>query len=244
MASESEGKEKFQINCFHDIQAKLTLLSIPKTWYLLYPDENSLIYMLPRLTEHIIIVNTHLLVSFYLSVRAFHNGETLPIPICSISDIRQLESILCEISKSPRPIRSTESDSKTVNETLSLSRDNFQQLINKVHASNCDLQLTDSLDFSRLQFIKCHLENSIVPKERRRYNIITQVTALKAHLVSPACYKYLQQMAYLSLPHVTTLEKLYSSFGLKCEFFPFLKQATFSFSEAEKHIIMQMDEFM
>ena len=66
--------------------------------------------------------------------------------------------------------------------------------------------------------------------------------ALKAHLISPACYKYLQQMACLSLPHVNTLEKLYSSFGLECEFFPFLKQATNSFTEAEKHIVMQMDE--
>ena len=72
MASESEKKEKFMINCFQDIQAKLTLLSIPKTWSLWYPDENSLIYMLPLLTEHTIIVNTHLLVSFDLSVREHH----------------------------------------------------------------------------------------------------------------------------------------------------------------------------
>ena len=133
--------------------------------------------MLPLLTEHNIIVNTHILVSFDLSVRAYRNGEILPLPICSISDIRHLESILCEISKSPRPVLSTESVSKTV----------------------------------------------------------------KAHLISPACYKYLQQMACLSLPHVNTLEE-YSSFGLECEFFPFLKQTTNSFTEAEKHIVMQMDE--
>ena len=49
-------------------------------------------------------------------------------------------------------------------------------------------------------------------------------------------------MPCLSLPHVNTLEKLYSSFGLESEFLPFLKQAIHSFSEAEKHLIIQMDE--
>ena len=122
LASESEDKEKYQINCFQDIQAKLALLSIPKTWSLWYPDDHSLIYMLPLMTEHNIIVNTHLLVSFDLSVRAYRNGEILPLPICSSSDIRHLESILCEISKSPRPVLFTESVSKTVSETLSLAK--------------------------------------------------------------------------------------------------------------------------
>ena len=107
LASESEEKEKYQFYCFQDIQAKLPLLSIPKTWSLWYPDDHSLIYMLPLLTEHNIIVNTHILVSFELPVRAYRNGEILPLPICSISDIRHLESILCGISKSPRPVLST-----------------------------------------------------------------------------------------------------------------------------------------
>ena len=113
LASESEEKGKYQFYCFLDIQAKL----------------------------HNIIVNTHILVSFKLPVRAYRNGEILPLPICSISDIRHLESILCGISKSPRPVLSTESVSKTVNETLSLAKDNIQLLINKVLSSNGDLEL-------------------------------------------------------------------------------------------------------
>ena len=75
LASENEEKEKYQFYCFQDIQAKLPLLSIPKTWSLWYPDDHSLIYMLPLLTEHNIIVNTHILVSFDLPVRAYRNGE-------------------------------------------------------------------------------------------------------------------------------------------------------------------------
>ena len=49
-------------------------------------------------------------------------------------------------------------------------------------------------------------------------------------------------MSCISLPHFNTLEKLYSSFGLENEFFPFLRQATHSFSIEQKHVILQMDE--
>ena len=76
----------------------------------------------------------------------------------------------------------------------------------------------------------------------RSYNILTQILALKTHLISPAGYNYLQSMSSLSLPHFNTLEKLYSSFGLENEFFSFLKQATQFFSPEQKHVIIQMDE--
>ena len=68
----------------------------------------------------------------------------------------------------------------------------------------------------------------------RSYNILTQILALKAHLISHPCYKYLQSMSSLSLPHSNTLETLYSSFGLENDFLSFLKQATQSFSLEQK----------
>ena len=83
----------------------------------------------------------------------------------------------------------------------------IKQVINNLNISNADLELADSSEISRLQFIQCQLENSLVPKNRRRYNILTQVLALKTHLISPACYKYLQELPCLSLPNFNTLEK-------------------------------------
>ena len=101
----------------------------------------------------------------------------------------------------------------------------------------------DSLDIlARLQFITCQLENSILPKNRRRYSIITQVLALKSHLISPSCYKYLPSLDCLSLPHYHTLEKVYSSFGLYCEYTAYLNQSTVNISSQEKNVIVQMDE--
>ena len=38
-----------------------------------------------------------------------------------------------------------------------------------------------------LQFILCQLGNLCIQKNRRRYNTITQIIALKAHLISSTC---------------------------------------------------------
>ena len=75
-----------------------------------------------------------------------------------------------------------------------------------------------SSDLEKLQFIICQLENTIISKNRRRYNVITQIMAIKTHLISPAGYRYLQGLDCLSLPHVHTLDKLYYSFGLDNDF--------------------------
>ena len=45
---------------------------------------------------------------------------------------------------------------------------------------------------AKLQFILCQLDNTFTPKNRRRYNIVTQIMSIKTHLISPACYAYLQ----------------------------------------------------
>ena len=71
---------------------------------------------------------------------------------------------------------------------------------------------------------------------------MTQILSLKTHLISPAAYQYLQSMSCISLPHSNTLQKLYSSFGLEKEFFPFIKQVAQNLSLEQRHVIIQMDE--
>ena len=66
--------------------------------------------------------------------------------------------------------------------------------------------------------------------------------AIKTHLISPACYKYLQSLNCISLPHVYTLEKLYASCGLENDFCTYLRHATSCFSPEGKNVIVQMDE--
>ena len=110
-----------------------------------------------------------------------------------------------------------------------------QQVIDNLrNNSESDNELHDCPEVLRLQFISCQLQNSLTPKPRRRYNILTQILALKAHLISPTCYKYFPGMSCLSLPHFNTLQKLYSSFGLENEFLSFLKLSIQSFSSEQR----------
>ena len=89
-------------------------------------------------------------------------------------------------------------------------------------------------EISRLQIVLCQLQNSLVPENRQRYNVLTQILSLKTHLISPTAYHLLQSMSCISLPHSNTLQKLYSSFGLENEFL--------AFSPEQRHVIIQMDE--
>ena len=65
--------------------------------------------------------------------------------------------------------------------------------------------------------------------------------AIKTHLTS-ACYRYLQSLNCISLPHVHTFEKLYASFGLENDFCAYLRHSTSCFSPREINVIVQMDE--
>ena len=86
------------------------------------------------------------------------------------------------------------------------------------------------------------LENSIVLKNRRRYNMITMILSLKSHLSFQACFRQLRNMDCISLPHESSLHNLYSQFGLDTEFLTFLKAETSNFSPFERHLCLNMDE--
>ena len=95
-----------------------------------------------------------------------------------------------------------------------MAMEHIQQAIENIPTSD---EFFECPELSRFQFILCQLENSLIPENRRRYNLITQILALKTHIISPACCKYLQGLPCLTLPHFHTLEKLYHSFGLENE---------------------------
>ena len=100
----------------------------------------------------------------------------------------------------------------------------------------------DNQLLSPLQFILCQLDNLFRPKTHRIYNIGTIVMALKCQLISPAYYHYLQSLDAISLPHHTTLQRLYTKFGLDSEYITFLEKATCEFNQRERNVIVQIDE--
>ena len=66
----------------------------------------------------------------------------------------------------------------------------LQQIIDNMHETKSDDELIPYPEVSRLQFIICQLQNSLVPKNRRRYNVLTQILSLKTHLISPVSSEY------------------------------------------------------
>ena len=167
----------------------------------------------------------------------FFRGDPFPISKSCISDIREVETLLCEIS-----LNSLDTPSITSNSSVSPDKHICQdkvhitEAIDVLQSTNLESHVTDRPEICNLNFIKCQLENYNIPKKRRRYNVITQILALKAHLISPTCYRYLQNLACISLPHSNTLDKLYSSLGLEHEFITYLAKVTSGFSmEQKKH---------
>ena len=189
LESDVEEKEKFKIQSFQDIQTKLHFLpSTLSTWY---PDEYTLICMRPRIDKCKIQINTYLSVEFDLSIKAFHYGERLLTSHVTLCDIRQLELVLEDIYI-PRSARIYSEDNSTNSDNAShilSAESHILQVIDNLYDSK-----TDDLpcpEVSRLQFVLCQLQNSLVPKNRRRYNVLTQILSLKTHLISPASYHYL-----------------------------------------------------
>ena len=191
-----------------------------------------------------ISVDLYLQVGTDMLPHAFYRGDLFLISRNScISDIREVKSLLFKISFNSLNIALPYNES-TVKYHISQAKIHVSEAINMLHPSNLESHIhsPDCPEISHLEFIMCQLENCNIPIKARRYNIITQILAIKAHLFSPSCYRYLQTSNCISLPHSDTLGKLYSSIALGHGLRVYLKKVTSGFSLVEKYVIVQMDE--
>ena len=140
------------------------------------------------MVDRTVSVNLYLEINNFLAVSSWFIGQSIPLSVNSINDIRQIESILQEIS-----LRSTsESDSSSPSYHNPLAKNQINNVINDLalnHGPTCN-----SSDLAKLQFILCQRYNIFIPKNRRRYNLITQIMSIKTHLISPTCYIYFQSL--------------------------------------------------
>ena len=182
LRSDAEEKERFKVSCSQEMQGKFSLIYLPKTWSLWYPDEHSLIFMRPSLENSSILVDVYLVVTFDLSIKAFYKNVIFPHSLSCLSDIRQLESLVNEISSAPYRCEPSKNSESTASH-ISSANVHIQQAIDIMHTSS-DVETSEHPEIFRLQFIQCQLENSLVLKNKRRYNILTQIFSLKTHLAS------------------------------------------------------------
>ena len=101
-----------------------------------------------------------------MSLKAYHNGVTFPISFVTLCDVRQLESVLNEISIAPSAIISEDISTNLDNAShITSAESHILQVIDNMYHPESDNDLVQGADVSRLQFVLCQLRNSIVPKK-------------------------------------------------------------------------------
>ncbi|KAI6658772.1 hypothetical protein LOD99_15097 [Oopsacas minuta] len=233
----NQDKELFQITTLEDLVSKTKHSGLPNHWLVWSSDDNSFNLLKPSITNNnLIAIRCSLTITETLHTMGFYEGIRIPLSLTQINDIRQLNDLLKEIENHSAPTNSPETFQHHVREATGSIRKAIDSLSTGEESGNQQPLL------SSLQFILCQLDNALIAKTMRRYNIETLVLSLKCQLISPVCYTYLQSLDCLSLPHLSTLKRLYSNFGLDSEFTNYLKQSVTQFNKWERNVVIQMDE--
>ena len=250
-------KGKFYIQTFQDLQNKIDPARLPKDWVLWHSNESMIYFIKPRIFDSIPTMEYSLSINESLVVSAFAHSKQVTLPLNTVSDVRQIEDLLetlenIEEISDKLPHRQLISNAtnllRIVLSNLEEENDFVLSNLEEENDSTSTPTVSESTNqvqrniLPHLQFVINQLENLLVPKNHRRYNLITLVLALKCQLISLACYRYLQSLDCVSLPHHSTLQRLYSNIGLDSEFKRFLQQSTVDFNYMERCVIIQMDE--
>ena len=222
----------FGVKSISDVRTKLIHYELPFDWLVWSPNPTTINFILPSTSGNTISIKSYISVDESLTTLGFYQGSQIPLSISKINDIRQLSTLITEVSE--YKCSALENDIlRAVNclNTVASSLKEIEEIPEKY---------THFLP--SMQFIICQLENLLVPKTRRTYDLTTMVLALKCQIISPACYNFLQSQECLILPHHTTLHRLYTSIGLDNDFISYLRISTQDFNSQERNVILHMDE--
>ena len=84
-----------------------------------------------------------------------------------------------------------------------------------INASKLNLEKCDEIsdEYSHylpsLEFVLSQLENLLYSKNRRIYNLITMILALKCQIISPSCYKFFRDKSVSYFPITTPTSVLH-----------------------------------
>ena len=209
----------------------------PNPWLVWFSLDNMQNFIYPLKCDEGIEIAATLVIDSTMIVSCFLHSKEICLMIHSINNTRQIEPLLKKLAN-----RVT-SHSKRPMDMITEANLLLHNAIHTIEAlPESDDKESNNTLLPYLQFTVCQLSNLCVSKYKRRYNTLTQIVALKAHLISPTYYSFLQSLECIALPHITTIQRLYSSFGLDCDYATFLQQATANFNTHERNIVLQMDE--
>ena len=157
------------------MKQKLNLIS-RQNWIIWYSSDSSVHFLLSRLEKSRISIEASLSVNSDLITNAFYENEPISLSLNALNDIRQVEALFNETVRNSCIKSGSETDS--ICHHVNSAKVHIIDAIEESTAKALKLNEEDnviSTYLPRLQFILGQVENIMVPKNRRRYNIITQV---------------------------------------------------------------------
>ena len=224
-------ENKFAVKSLAELKLKLTDFEFPPSWIKWFSEDNCINLIHLSKEKHVSIPG-YITINDSLTPTGFYHNTQIPLSIDHLNDIRQINIIISDVTLFTKDF---------VERNISEATTNIESTVSKIENSN-DL-LEKYLDLlPSLKFLLCQLENILIPKSRRRYNVVAMVLALKAHLISSTCYNYIQSLNYIILPHPSTLRRLYGAIGLECELKTYLIASTEKFNSQERNVTLHLDE--
>ncbi|KAI6648548.1 hypothetical protein LOD99_8028 [Oopsacas minuta] len=154
---ENEAKHKFIIGNLQDLKAELYYIVLPDNWLVgiltILVQGLFFLVLLIKLCQWI-----YLEINSFLSISAWFYGQSIPTFLNSINDIRQIESLLHQISS-----KSVSDDHHTKSHSFHIPR--AKQHVEKVNdlASIEDSENYSSSVIAKLQFIFSQVDNIFIP---------------------------------------------------------------------------------
>ena len=225
-------QKKFAVDSFDQIKSKLIHQEFSPNWLIWYPSSAEINLIKPSTSGDAISITSSIKIDNSLTVNGFVHDTQIPLSVSSISDVWQVSTLMTEVEGYKR--NSFECNILAAVKWLRTAKLNLENLD--------EISDDNSHYLPSLELVLSQLENLLVSKTRRKYDLITMVLALKCQIISPACYKFLQTQEYLILPHHNTLRRLYTSIGLEDEFISYLKVSTKEFNSLERNVVLHMDK--
>ena len=152
-----------------------TISSLPDKWVVWHSESDTNHIYQPELTGMALKIKYCLTITDNLRVLVFRDNIDAPLTLDFLSETRQIDTLLNEITKLPshgkisNTLNSFQNHIKQASNHITLS-------ISRLFTQFPDLMSDDDseqiLYLSHLQFIECQLKNVLVHKNRRRYNVI------------------------------------------------------------------------
>ena len=156
--------EEFGVKTLSDITLKLKNINMPDNWLLWSPTNSTLHILHPSLSQECMQIESYLTIDDLCITRAFVHNTKILLSISKLVDVRQVFQLIEEVY---------EYSSDSVDLAVRSATTHLSYAINQIEENEEESSTVDLDLLARLTFIHCQLENVLVPKTRRKYNVVT-----------------------------------------------------------------------